>query len=132
MAAARQKAVQVIEKLRGLRLTKAAEIVETAPPSLCSTLGIAGNAQATVTPAADGNEVEGAHIIARTVGQRRDRHGAGLALRRDREKRRDLYRRNVCRRRPDTQKSKGSSEPSLRSCTHVYRTVAGGQGNSVV
>jgi putative transposase len=30
IAAARQKAVQVIEKLRGLRLTKAAEIVETA------------------------------------------------------------------------------------------------------
>ena len=30
IAAARQKAVQVIEKLRGLRLTKAADIVETA------------------------------------------------------------------------------------------------------
>jgi putative transposase len=30
IAAARQKAVQVIEKLRGLRLTKAAELVETA------------------------------------------------------------------------------------------------------
>ena len=30
IAAARQKAVQVIEKLRGLRLTRAAEIVETA------------------------------------------------------------------------------------------------------
>ena len=29
-AAARQKAVQVIEKLRGLRLTKAAELVEAA------------------------------------------------------------------------------------------------------
>ena len=51
----------------------------------------------------------------------------GLALRRDREKRRDLYRRNVCRRRPDTQKSKGSSKPSLKSCTHVSRTGAGEQ-----
>ena len=30
ITAARQKAVQVIEKLRGLRLTKAAELVETA------------------------------------------------------------------------------------------------------
>jgi putative transposase len=30
IAAARQKAVQVIEKLRGLRLTKAAELVDTA------------------------------------------------------------------------------------------------------
>ena len=30
IVAARQKAVQVIEKLRGLRLTKAAELVETA------------------------------------------------------------------------------------------------------
>ena len=30
IAAARQKAVQVIEKLRGLRLTKAAELVEAA------------------------------------------------------------------------------------------------------
>jgi hypothetical protein len=30
VAAARQKAVQVMEKLRGLRLTKAAELVETA------------------------------------------------------------------------------------------------------
>ena len=49
------------------------------PPSLFGTLWIAGNAEATVTPAADAYEIEGAHIIARTMGQRRDRHGGWIS-----------------------------------------------------
>jgi len=54
----------------------------------------------------------------------------GLALRRDREKRRDLYRRNVLPETSRHTKSKGSSESSLRSRTHVYRTGAGGGGTA--
>jgi hypothetical protein len=38
-----------------------------APPSLFSTLGIPGNAETAVTPAADAYEIEGADIVARTM-----------------------------------------------------------------
>ena len=60
------------------------------PPDLIGTGWIAADAKAAVTPQGNGRQVEGAHIIARTVGEWRDRHGGGLALRRDREKRRDF------------------------------------------
>ena len=44
------------------------------PPSLFSTIWIAGNAEATVTPSADAYKIEGADIVARTMGEGRDRH----------------------------------------------------------
>jgi len=39
LAAAREKAIRVIEKLRGLRLSRTAELVEAATPSRRSTGG---------------------------------------------------------------------------------------------
>ena len=50
------------------------------PPGLISTGWIAADADTAITPLPDGGKIEGAHIIARTAGQRRDRHGGGLAL----------------------------------------------------
>ena len=51
-----------------------------APPGGFSAGRIAADAEAAVTPLANSHEIERAHVIARTVGQRRDRHAGGVSI----------------------------------------------------